>query len=449
MPSPEALRRSPAPIPLKAKAKGRVALLMGCVQSVLDPGHQCRHHPPADAAWLRGRGLGRGSLLRLAHPPHGQGGRCALARARRIGRSMDQRPGSTRSSSPHRAAAPPSRTMATCCASIRPMPKGPRRSAPRRRTSTEFLSGLDLPDGQQALRLPIIRPVPCSMARRWEAGPQNASAQCRASRCRTCPKAISAAARPAPTTSCSRKSPPSCATARSRTYRPRNPQVIATGNIGCITQIATGTADPGGPHDRTARLGLWRAEAGEDKASQRGFTDMARMPTGVHSTVSCAGIAFDPDPDALEFLAGLHRRFDGERRTAAGPARRPGKALQPGRTSRLPAGNPLHPRGLMAGGAHPGRPAGPPRGDHRAHGPQDGDQCAELRRQVFMADLEDSNSPTWDNLVQGQINLRDRWTGAMDHCRQVTRQALCAGPETCRPDGAPARLASAGKPHAG
>ena len=26
---------------------------------------------------------------------------------------------------------------------------------------------------------------------------------------------------------------------------------------------------------------------------------------------------------------------------------------------------------------------------------------------VFMADLEDSNAPTWDNMVQGQINLRD------------------------------------------
>ena len=26
---------------------------------------------------------------------------------------------------------------------------------------------------------------------------------------------------------------------------------------------------------------------------------------------------------------------------------------------------------------------------------------------VFMADLEDSNSPTWDNIVAGQINLKD------------------------------------------
>ena len=26
---------------------------------------------------------------------------------------------------------------------------------------------------------------------------------------------------------------------------------------------------------------------------------------------------------------------------------------------------------------------------------------------VFMADFEDSNTPTWANLIEGQINLRD------------------------------------------
>lgn len=26
---------------------------------------------------------------------------------------------------------------------------------------------------------------------------------------------------------------------------------------------------------------------------------------------------------------------------------------------------------------------------------------------IFMADLEDSNSPTWNNIIEGQINLRD------------------------------------------
>ena len=28
---------------------------------------------------------------------------------------------------------------------------------------------------------------------------------------------------------------------------------------------------------------------------------------------------------------------------------------------------------------------------------------------VFMADFEDSNTPTFDNLVQGQLNLRNAW----------------------------------------
>jgi len=34
---------------------------------------------------------------------------------------------------------------------------------------------------------------------------------------------------------------------------------------------------------------------------------------------------------------------------------------------------------------------------------------------VFMADCEDSLSPTWDNIVRGQINLRDAATGAMTY----------------------------------
>jgi malate synthase len=30
---------------------------------------------------------------------------------------------------------------------------------------------------------------------------------------------------------------------------------------------------------------------------------------------------------------------------------------------------------------------------------------------VFMADFEDSNSPTWENVVSGQLNLRDAVRG--------------------------------------
>ncbi|GJM44993.1 MAG: malate synthase [Gemmatimonadota bacterium] len=33
---------------------------------------------------------------------------------------------------------------------------------------------------------------------------------------------------------------------------------------------------------------------------------------------------------------------------------------------------------------------------------------------VFMADFEDSNAPTWDNVIQGQVNLRDAVRGTID-----------------------------------
>ena len=34
---------------------------------------------------------------------------------------------------------------------------------------------------------------------------------------------------------------------------------------------------------------------------------------------------------------------------------------------------------------------------------------------AFMADFEDATSPTWDELIQGQVNLRDYWNGRLDY----------------------------------
>ena len=34
---------------------------------------------------------------------------------------------------------------------------------------------------------------------------------------------------------------------------------------------------------------------------------------------------------------------------------------------------------------------------------------------VFMADFEDATSPMWDELIQGQVNLRDYWNGRLDY----------------------------------
>ena len=46
---------------------------------------------------------------------------------------------------------------------------------------------------------------------------------------------------------------------------------------------------------------------------------------------------------------------------------------------------------------------------------------------VSMADFEDANSPTWANNIEGQINLKDRWSGKLDFTDPETRKAYKLG----------------------
>lgn len=46
---------------------------------------------------------------------------------------------------------------------------------------------------------------------------------------------------------------------------------------------------------------------------------------------------------------------------------------------------------------------------------------------VFMADFEDATAPTWDELVQGQINLKDRWSGTLEHHDAATGKHYMLG----------------------
>jgi malate synthase len=39
---------------------------------------------------------------------------------------------------------------------------------------------------------------------------------------------------------------------------------------------------------------------------------------------------------------------------------------------------------------------------------------------VFMADFEDANAPTWANMIEGQVNLIDRWAGRLSHVDPAT-----------------------------
>jgi malate synthase len=48
---------------------------------------------------------------------------------------------------------------------------------------------------------------------------------------------------------------------------------------------------------------------------------------------------------------------------------------------------------------------------------------------VFMADCEDSNAPTWDNCVQGQLNLRDAVRGTIAYTAPETGREYRLGPK--------------------
>jgi malate synthase len=76
--------------------------------------------------------------------------------------------------------------------------------------------------------------------------------------------------------------------------------------------------------------------------------------------------------------------------------------------------------------------------------------------QAYMADFEDATSPTWEELVRGQINLRDYWLGRLGHTDPDSGKRYQVGDNPAvlmvRPRGLhlpEAHLAVAGEPVAG
>ncbi|MDX2286204.1 MAG: malate synthase A [Bacteroidia bacterium] len=112
-------------------------------------------------------------------------------------------------------------------------------------------------------------------------------------------------------------------------------------------------------------------------------------------------------PEALEFIAALHRRFDGRRRELL--------ALRQDRQARLDAGELPdflpHTRAVREG-SWTVAPLPPDLLDRRVEitGPVDRKMVINALNsgaKVFMADFEDANAPTWHNCIQGQLNLSD------------------------------------------
>ncbi|MDP3174899.1 MAG: malate synthase A [Phenylobacterium sp.] len=137
-------------------------------------------------------------------------------------------------------------------------------------------------------------------------------------------------------------------------------------------------------------------------------------------------------PEALTFVGELHRRFDARRLELLAARVRRQAAFDTGETPDFLAETAT----VRAGDWKVARiPADLLDRRVEITGPVDRKMIINALNsgaKVFMADFEDATSPTWDNLIEGQVNLKDRWDGTLVHVDPVSgkRYALAARPAT-------------------
>ncbi len=148
-------------------------------------------------------------------------------------------------------------------------------------------------------------------------------------------------------------------------------------------------------------------------------------------------------PLALQLLASLHRRFNPRRRELLAARERRQAELDAGALPEFLSGS----AALAAGRRAADWRIAPVPGDLRDRrveitGPVDRKMIINALNapvQAFMADFEDSCSPTWDNVVSGQINLKDAIGGMISfsdpHTGRVYRLAERAATLIVRPRG--------------
>src|SRR5438270_5142083 len=143
--------------------------------------------------------------------------------------------------------------------------------------------------------------------------------------------------------------------------------------------------------------------------------DMARLPKGVSfSEKPKRGYDRVLTSDAVALVAELHRRFEGRRRELLRSRAERRKLFDKGALPDF-----LPETRAIREGDWTVAPIPADLQDRRVEitGPTDRKMVINALNsgaKVFMTDFEDANSPTWDNMVEGQINLLDRWAGRLD-----------------------------------
>jgi malate synthase len=132
-------------------------------------------------------------------------------------------------------------------------------------------------------------------------------------------------------------------------------------------------------------------------------------------------------PEALAFVAGLHRRFDARRRELL--------AARVERQARFDGGELpdfLPETADIRENDWTVAPIPADLQDRRVEitGPVDRKMIINALNcgaKVFMADFEDATSPTWANLIEGQVNLKDRWAGDLTHVDPKSGKSYALG----------------------
>jgi malate synthase len=142
---------------------------------------------------------------------------------------------------------------------------------------------------------------------------------------------------------------------------------------------------------------------------------MARLPRGVAIAGKIpAEYKRVLTPEAAAFVATLHRHFEDERQRLLSRRAARIKLFAKGELPDF-----LPETKSIREGAWKVAPIPADLQDRRVEitGPTDRKMVVNALNsgaRVFMTDFEDSNSPTWDNMIRGQINLMDRWTRKID-----------------------------------
>jgi malate synthase len=140
---------------------------------------------------------------------------------------------------------------------------------------------------------------------------------------------------------------------------------------------------------------------------ERAMADL-KLPAGMHISATVADAHADIlAPEALELVALLHRRFNGRRAELLARRKERQADLDAGvRPDFLPE------TAEVRAGDWRIAPFPPQLNDRRVEitGPVERKMIINALNagaRVFMADFEDSNTPSWENQLDGQINLRD------------------------------------------